>query len=521
MLLLTAQEMAGLDRQTIHEIGIPGIVLMENASRGAADFFHRAVPDLLKRRITVLAGGGNNAGDGFVLARIFHGKGARVGVVCLRPPERLAGDARTNFEILQRLAVPTVVWDESRDFDAQWGGVAKSGAVIDAVLGTGLKDEVRGLYRRIIESVNGLDVPILAVDVPSGLDASTGKPLGVAVRATATATFGFLKIGHVLNAGPELCGEVEVIDIGIPPELARAAGISRYWLTEDFLSDCLAPRDPAVHKGRAGHVCVLSGSVGKTGAASLVCLGAGRAGAGLVTLFIPASLNPIMEVKLTEAMTLPIPETFEQSPSEAALPMLLDFLRGKQALAMGPGISTNSGTVALVKKLLIEATCPMVLDADAVTALADAPDLLREASAPLVLTPHPGEMARICHCSVKDVEEDRLRCASQFSREYGVVLVLKGHGTIVAAPDGKLAVNSTGNPAMASGGMGDTLTGIIAGFLAQGVGPFEAACMGVYVHGAACDRVMAGLSTRGMLATDMLAEVPAVIGSLEGMRGPS
>jgi NAD(P)H-hydrate epimerase len=515
MFALTAREMASLDEQTIRGIGIPGIVLMENAARGAAAFFLRVIPNLIDRPIVVVAGTGNNAGDGFALARIYHLKGAQVSVVCLRSPDKLSGDALTNFKIVQKIGIPISVWDEGVDFEAQWKQIRDSGAVIDAILGTGLKSEVKGLYRDIIEKLNGLDIPILAVDVPSGLDATTGLPLGAAVRATATATFAFLKIGHLIEQGPELVGQIEVIDIGIPSSLALSAGIQRYWLTERLVSSWIEPRSPSTHKGQAGHVCVLAGSLGKTGAATLLCNGAGRAGAGLVTLFIPESLNPILEVKVTEAMTLPIAETSEKTPSSKALDQILDFLQGKQALAVGPGISTNEDTVALVKALLPKVRCPMVLDADAITALSDDPAILHEARVPLVLTPHPGEMARICQSTVADVQRDRIESASKFSRDRGVVLVLKGHRTIIAAPDGRLAINSTGNPAMASGGMGDTLTGIITGLLGQGFDPFRAASLGVYVHGAACDRLFDGISTRGLLASDMLDEVPAVLGDLE------
>ncbi len=515
MLVLTAGEMAELDARTIREVGIPGIVLMENAAQGAAAFFLRVVPDLLERRITVLAGSGNNAGDGFAMARIFHSKGAHVNVVCLRSPRKLGGDALTNFSIVEKIGIPVTVWDEGKDFDTQWEPVSSSGAVVDAILGTGLKSEVKGIYREVIERLNGLQVPVLAVDIPSGLDASTGLPLGAAVKATATATFGFLKIGCVSERGTELTGRIKVIDIGIPPGLVESSGFSRWLLCRELLSPWIKPRNPATHKGQAGHVCVLAGSLGKTGAATLVCQGAGRAGAGLVTLFVPESLNAVLEVKLTETMTLPIAETPQKAPSSAALDPILDFLRGKQALAMGPGISTNGDTAALVKKLLLNAPCPIVLDADAITAVSDDPDILRKAPVPLVLTPHPGEMARICHCTVPDVQQNRLESASKFSKEYGVVLVLKGHRTVVAAPDGKLAINSTGNPAMAGGGMGDTLTGIIASLLAQGFDPFRAACIGVYAHGAACDRLFSGISSRGLLATDMLEEIPAVLGLLE------
>lgn len=515
MLVLTAREMAQLDRQTIEQIGIPGIVLMENAAQGAASFFREQVPDLLGRRIVVFAGSGNNAGDGFALARIFHNLSACVLVVCLRPPDKLSGDALTNYTIVRKLGVPVEAWDEAADFESLWGSVGRCEAVIDAILGTGLKSEVKGLYRQVIQRINKIAVPTLAVDIPSGLDASSGRILGAAVKASATATFGFLKIGHLVEPGSELVGTIRVVDIGIPPVLHESAEPKRYYLTRDLLSSWIPPRHPATHKGQAGHACVLAGSRGKTGAAALICLGAARAGAGLVTLFIPESLNPILEVKLTEAMTLPIPETAEMAPAFSSLPLILEFSKSTRALAIGPGISTGQETKALVMELIRKATCPMVLDADAITAISDDPKILRKASVPLVLTPHPGEMARLCRCSTEQVQQNRVEIAAKFSKDFGVNLVLKGHRTIVAAPDGTLAINSTGNPAMASGGMGDTLTGIVTGLLAQGMEPFPAACIGVYVHGAAADRVIGKVAGRGLLATDTLARIPREIGHLE------
>ncbi len=519
MIVVTASEMAGLDRSTIEEIGIPGIVLMENAARGAAAFFAEAVPDLLSRRITVLAGAGNNAGDGFALARIFRNGGANVRVVCLRSPERLQGDALTNFRILEKLDIPVMTWDEKQDFGSQWSAVRESGAVIDAILGTGLRSEVRGLYRQVIEAVNELSVPVLAVDVPSGLDSGTGKPLGIAVRATATATFGFAKVGQVIDPGTDYVGQLRIVDIGTPPELPAKHGIKRFLLTGDLLSPWLRPRPANVHKGTAGHVMALSGSIGKTGAAALICLGAARCGSGLVTLFIPTSLNPIMEVKLTEAMTFPIAETEDHSPASASLPEILAFSQGKQALAVGPGISLHPDTRKLVRELVVHAPCPMVLDADALTIMAEDPDPLRGCPEPLVLTPHPGEMARLIKGSPADVQENRIETAVEFSKKYGVVVVLKGFRTVIAAPDGRIAINSTGNPAMASGGMGDTLTGMTASFLGQGFEPFRAACLAVFIHGAAADRRIGNVASRGLPASEILEEIPHVIGHLEGYRG--
>ncbi len=515
MRLVTASEMASLDRRTIEEIGIPGMVLMENAARGAAGFFLEFLPDILTRRITVLAGSGNNAGDGFVLARIFHGMGAKTGVVCLRDPERLQGDALTNFRIMGRIGVPVQVWSEAQEFEAQWRAIAESEVVIDAILGTGLKSEVQGLYRQVIDRLNDLDVPILAVDVPSGLDASTGKILGNAVRASATATFGCLKIGQVIDPGRERVGELRLVDIGIPPQVVEKSGVQRWWLDGSLVSGWLHPRPEDAHKGTCGHIAVLSGSRGKTGAATLICQGAARVGAGLVTLFIPESLNSILEVKLTEAMTWPIPETEEQSPSIAALDPILELLAGKQAFAMGPGISTHASTGRLVRGLLAQCPCPMVLDADALTLASDDVSVLGSAGHPIVITPHPGEMARLLSSTTKSVQEDRLGTASRFSQEHGITVVLKGSRTIIAAPDGRIAVNGSGNPAMASGGMGDTLTGMIAGLLAQGCEPFRAACLGVYIHGAAADRRIGHIASRGLLASDLLEEIPGIIGEIE------
>lgn len=515
-MLVTAAEMARMDRMTIEAIGLPGMVLMENAARGAAAFYEESVPDLLRRRITVVAGAGNNAGDGFVLARIFHGRGAPVRVVCLRPPERLQGDALTNFNILTKLQIPIHVWNEDVDFEDQWPWIRDSGVIVDAILGTGLNSEVRGLYRQVIEAVNCLtDIPVLAVDIPSGLDATTGKPLGAAVRATATATFGFTKVGLVIHSGPEFVGRLQRVDIGIPREVFDTCDIRRWWLDEDFLGDWLRPRPPSAHKGTAGHVAVLAGSRGKTGAATLICQGAARVGAGLVTLFIPRSLNPILEVKLTEAMTWPVAETEDQTPSLTALPDILSFMSGKQVLAMGPGISLHASTRSLVLELVRHSPSPMVLDADALSILSEDPAVFGDAAQPMILTPHPGEMARLIQGSPREINENRMEVAAEFSRRHGVVLVLKGHRTIVAAPDGAVAVNSSGCPAMASGGMGDALTGMIAGFLAQGLEPFRAACLGVFVHGKAADRCFGQIASRGLLASDLLGEVPAVIGQLE------
>jgi len=523
MLIVTAAEMARLDRAAIEDFGIPGIVLMENAARGAARFFTEVIPDLPKRRLAVVAGSGNNAGDGFVLARLFAEQGARVEVICLKPPSRLRGDALTNFQILERLQVPIRVWDPAQPFDLQFRPIAEAQVLIDAILGTGLNSPVTGLYRQVIEAMNGSGRPILAVDIPSGLDATSGRPLGAAVRAVATATFGAATVGQVQWPGEDQAGRLQVIDIGIPRQALAAAGIQRWFLDRAELRQWFSPRPPDTHKGRAGHVAVLAGSPGKTGAATLACLGAARVGAGLVTHLVPRSLNPIMEVKLTEAMTLPLEETAGHSVAPEALPEILEFLEGKQVLAAGPGISLDPGTEQLLGDLVTQAPCPLVLDADALTLISRRLEILAAAAHPLIITPHPGEMARLTHTTSAAVQADRIAFAAEFSRAHRTIVVLKGHRTVIAAPDGRLAVNGSGNPAMACGGMGDVLTGMIAGWLAQGYEPFTAACLGVYVHGAAADLragrgSLSGLgpgASRGLLAGDLLDAIGPVIADLE------
>jgi NAD(P)H-hydrate epimerase len=283
------------------------------------------------------------------------------------------------------------------------------------------------------------------------------------------------------------------------------------------MTNVVEPRSPIVHKGQAGHVAILAGSPGKTGAAAMTALAAVRGGAGLVTLMAPQSLNPIFEVKITEPMTLPLQETDAHSVSMDAFDEIMDFLSNKHCLAVGPGVSLHPETQELVRKLIVTSPCPVVADADALTALTGHCEILKQALSSIVITPHPGEMARLLDVSTTDIQSDRLGVAEKFAKDFGVVVVLKGHRTVVADPSGRMAINTTGNPAMASGGMGDILTGLIGSLLAQGLDPFEAACVGVFVHGLAADRIVEkrGWGTRGLAATDLLEEIPAVLKELE------
>jgi NAD(P)H-hydrate epimerase len=385
---------------------------------------------------------------------------------------------------------------------------------VDAILGTGLNATVRGFYRKVIDLVNQLGRPVVAVDLPSGLNASSGQPLGTCIQATVTATLGLPKVGLLVTPGCSFAGHLEVVDIGLPRSVIETEDADRIWLEASDLASMIQPRPIDSHKGSFGHVLIVGGSVGKTGAGAMAGLGAARAGAGLVTLAVPASLHGLMEVKLTEVMTEPLAETAEQTVAREALPRIQTLLEGKQALALGPGLSEHKETRQVVLELIECSPCPLVLDADAVNGLAGHLEVLTRAGAPVILTPHPGEMGRLLERSAAEIQNERLAVVQSFSEKYGVTLVLKGARTLIRSSGGRLAINSSGNPGLASGGTGDVLTGLIAGFLAQGLSSFDAACLGVYCHGKAADRLAIRWGDRGMLATDLLEEIPTVLKDL-------
>ena len=485
MKLVTAAQMRELDRRAIEEVGIPSLVLMENAGRSTYQILRREFPDLAGE-VAVLAGRGNNGGDGFVVARYLAGDGLPVVVFLLGQRDQVRGDARVNLEILARQGVEVVEVLTADDLNPMLHRLARAALMVDALLGTGLDQPVQGLMATLIAKVSQLRAPVLAVDLPTGLSADTGEVLGVALKAQVTVTFGWPKIGQLVAAGRDYVGRLWQVDISIPPALARETPLELAEAGE--LRELLPPRPFGSHKGTYGHLLVLAGSQGKTGAAVLTAEGALRAGAGLVTLGIPESLNDILEAKLTEAMTLPLPQApGARALGRAALKPIGEFLDPKSAVALGPGLGTHPETQELVRHLVRHLPQPMVVDADGVNALA-ADRSVWPAAGPRVFTPHPGEMARL-----------------------GVILVLKGAQTVVAAPDGRASLNATGNPALASGGTGDVLTGLIGGFLAQGLAPWDAARLGVYLHGLAADFLAAQYGPRSMMAGDLVAVFPEVV----------
>lgn len=513
MYLVTAAEMQQMDGETIQSFGIPGRVLMENAGRGAARFLLDSFEGIQNAYLAVLAGRGNNGGDGFVVARYAAQRGIDVVVYLLAYNKRVTGDARANLELLAPLSIPVVeIPNDSRlaEYEAD---MAQHDVWVDAVFGTGLSADIRGHYREAIDLLNSFQRPVLAIDIPSGVNADNGQIYGTCVQATATATFAYPKIGHVVYPGAQYAGHLEVIDIGIPPHIAQAVAPRQRLTASAEVAAELVRREPDDHKGSAGHLLVIAGSTGKTGAAAMACEGAMRSGAGLVTLGAPASLNPVLETLLLEVMTAPLPDTGGALVPDAG-DQISRLMTGKQCLAMGPGLGSAEETGRLVRHLLRRSKIPMVIDADGLNHLAGRREMFKDVQAPAVLTPHPGEMARLADLTTAQVQADRVKCAREFAAATGTVVVLKGAATVIAAPDGHVQINSTGNPGMASGGMGDVLTGIIAGLITQGVDPDRAAVMGVYLHGAAADALAAEGRPVGYLAADLLDQIPVQLGLL-------
>lgn len=513
VLAVTAPEMQAMDRQTIESFGIPGIVLMENAGRGATRFFMERVYATAPGKVALVAGRGNNGGDGFVMARYLAGMGIPVTVYLLAKCEGVRGDAAANLKLLEPLNVEVIEMPEAGDLDRHKSAMVHASCWIDAMFGTGLKSEVRGRFAQMLDFINSLGRPVFAVDIPSGINSDTGQVCGTAIRATATATFAFAKIGHLVTPGAEYTGHLRVIDIGIPRHVVSGVAPAQHVINGRLVRQLLPKRSLAAHKGTCGHVLVAAGARGKTGAAAMTSEGALRAGAGLVTLACPARVQPVLASKLTEVMTAAIGNNEPGSFDAGAAARILALSEGKTCLALGPGIGTDPGTVETVGRLITDCKIPMVIDADGLNCLAGGA-LSWQAKAPVILTPHPGEMARLTGQSTATIQSDRLGAARRLAHETRAVVILKGARTIVAAPDGKCGINLSGNPGMAAGGMGDVLTGLVAGFLAQGLAPFEAAQAAVWVHGAAADELARTRGPWGYTAGEVLGHVPQIISRL-------
>jgi ADP-dependent NAD(P)H-hydrate dehydratase / NAD(P)H-hydrate epimerase len=514
--LITAAESRELDQLSQNKYGVPSYSLMTRAGEAVADAACHRFPEAVRAGVLVIAGRGNNGGDAMVAARRFAQHGAPVRAVLLARRPELKGDAATACAEFasHRGAIAEV--GEAVQLEAAFR--TPCGTIIDGIFGTGLNAEVKGLPRRAIELINAAGAMALAVDIASGVNADTGAVMGDAVKAALTVTFGLAKFGHVSYPGAERCGELEVVDIGFPPAAIEDIAPRGRFLERDDVQPLVSPRVENSHKGMYGHPLVIAGGRGKAGAALLAARAALRMGAGLVTAAIPESVSAIVAAGQAELMTEPITEHDGHFDGLKAAERLASILPGKDALVVGPGIGVSDDTKCLISWLTVEGVAPgrsLLIDADGLNALAAIGcDRLKGARGPIMMTPHPGEMARLLGTSTAAVNADRISAARRLAEQTGAYVLLKGARSVIAGPDATIYVNSTGNPGMGTPGMGDALSGIIGALLGQKLKPLDALALGVFIHGDAADRVAQRLGPVGYLTGDLIDELPHAMAAL-------
>ena len=514
MKILTAKQMQGVDKKAIEKLGIIGPILMENAGIQITNEILKKFPRIQDETVVIVAGKGNNGGDGFVVARHLFNRGSSSVVLLLGTRKELKGDAALNAGIAHKIGITIKEITSSRHWGANKRVLSKASVVVDAIFGTGLTSPAKGLYASVIQDINKCKAFKVSVDIPSGLSSDTFAIIGPCVKADLTVSLAAAKIAHVFPPAEDCVGELKIGDISVPPYLFEDEKFKLEMVEKKRILPYFEPRKKATHKGTYGHLLMLSGSVGKTGAAALAGKAALKMGAGLVTAAVPKSCLPIVARSMMELMTESLPETDLGTLSSEALPEILRLLDKKDALMLGPGISTHESTKALILSLLPRVKVPAVLDADALNILAAKPDILKSLSKPAVLTPHPGEFARLLKLSTKEVLNRRLELLPRFAKKYGVYVVLKGYRTLTSTPAGKTFINPTGNPGMATAGSGDVLSGMIASMITQEKNITDAILAAVYVHGLSGDIGASRLGEKALTAGNMIAYLPAAIKTL-------
>lgn len=513
MITLTPCQMKKIDEYTINEIGIPGSVLMENAALAVVNEIVKDFASIKGKDICVVAGRGNNGGDAFAIARHLFNKGAVVTNILLAEKGAVLGDACVNLEILDKMKVNTIEVKDISNLKELKAILEKAEVIVDGIFGTGLRRDIDGLDKELVNLINSMKKPVIAIDIPSGVNGETGEIAGVCIKAYKTVTFAFPKVGHFIHPGCDYTGELVIADISIPQNTLNNIEIDHFAIDEEYVAKLIPKRRPDSNKGSFGKILVVTGSVGMTGAGCLAGGAALRTGAGLVYLAVPASLISIYETNLLEAVKIPLDDIggIISGNSEAELKKQFENM---DVIAVGPGLSTGGGVGQVVAGIVKGSTKPLVIDADAINALVKDVSVLKRKSVPLVITPHPGEMARLMGTSVEEIQKNRIKTARDFSKNFEVITVLKGSRTIVASPDGRVYINTTGNSGMATGGTGDVLTGVIASFIGQGLEPLEAAVAGVYIHGLSGDIATASTGEHGLTAGDLVEKLPLAIKKL-------
>lgn len=517
MRVLNSVQMREVDRRTINEVGIPSIVLMENAGRQVVAAMEATYADLSDRRVAVLCGLGNNGGDGFVVARTLLQRGVDVSVFVMGSVADVRGDARINLDILGRLGQTVVEVADSQAWELHFAELSDCTLIVDAIFGTGVKGPIGGFIASVVADVNASGIPIVSIDLPSGLSADSPEPAGDSIEAGLTVTLAAPKLPLVLPPGEMHAGEVVIADIGIPSDVIdRVDGPRIELLARPAMRELINARTPDSHKGDYGHVLVVAGSLGRTGAAHLAAVGALRSGAGLVTVATPVSCLPIVAAMGPEYMTEPLAECDGGIAPEAAERVLA---MARDVIAIGPGLGQAPSTRAFVHTLVDRAVVPLVIDADALNAFRDDPDRLagREGR-PIIVTPHPGEMARLLGITADEVQGSRIEIARNFAVAHHAYVVLKGHRTLVATPDEKIYINPTGHPGMATGGTGDVLTGMIAAWLAQLLDAEVACTLAVYLHGMAGELAEADEGEVAMTSADLASHIGDAVLELTARR---
>jgi ADP-dependent NAD(P)H-hydrate dehydratase / NAD(P)H-hydrate epimerase len=515
MIILNAAESRELDRLSQTTYGIDSYRLMTRAGEAVASAVTQRWPAEVGAGVLVVAGKGNNGGDGVVAARTLRADGVPVRVLLMVPTAELKGDAARACADYVAGGGDVVEAADERALTGQ-----RPGVVIDALFGTGLNAEVRGTLRAIIEAINAMQVPVVAVDIASGVNADTGAIMGVVIKAALTVTFGFAKYGHVSYPGVEFCGALEIAEIGFASGALTTIAPRGRLIERGEAAALIAPRAPNTHKGSYGHVLAVAGGRGKGGAAILVGRGALRAGAGLVTVAIPACVATVVAAGQAELMTEPLDDRDGHCAAGPTIERLSQLVVGKNALVAGPGMGTSDDTRAAIAWLIRTGTAPdrpLLIDADGLNALAPLdPSLLNAARGPIVLTPHPGEMARLLNSTTAAVNADRIGAAQRLAAATGAHVLLKGARSVIVTRAGAVRINSSGNPGMATPGMGDVLSGIVGALMGNGVEPGDALTLGVFAHGYAADRLAARVGGFGYLAGDIAVELPGAFTAIGG-----
>lgn len=515
--IVSTAQMREIDRAAIERYGVPELVLMENAGIQALLYIER-LPGPEHRRVGIFCGKGNNGGDGFVLARQLHVRGHDPAVYLLAPRGELKGSAKINMEAYAAMGGRIMECvDESALLEHETA-IRHADILVDAILGTGFGGELKGIYGTAVEKINGWKRFCLALDIPSGLDADNGIVHPLYVHADATITFGLPKVGMMSYPAAEAVGALHIANIDFPINLITESPFEA-WLPDNDWARATLPRRPEfAHKGTYGHAVVVGGNEGMEGAAALAALAALKVGAGLSTAAVRLPLSRQFEMGTLEVMALPLAERLDDA---ANADRILAFVKDKSVLLLGPGMGRGAELEALAAKIVTGCNIPLVIDADGLNNIAPNKELLKRRGAPTIVTPHPGEMARLIGATATAVNADRLGCAKRFAKEFNCITVLKGARTIIAAPDGTAFINPTGNQNLASGGTGDVLGGMIAGFIAQGLTPLNAAALGAYLHGLAADNYTAQNDPYSLTASSLLAALPAAIGQIARLPLPN